>query len=159
MSARLFGPAARRSVPLHQVLAWLYCLLFVGVVVITHLPGLADAQGRNLGLFQIDPIDDVVHGVSALWAAVAAWRSPWASRFYFRAFGLFYTLGAFIGLFTGYTSLDFVTRWSIVPGYAVTGDLATNILANLPHFIIGPLALAIGFLLPYARRHRSSLRR
>ncbi len=136
-----------RAMSLVQRLAWLYCLLFLSVVVITHAPGLTDAEGRNLGLFKIDPIDDVIHAVSALWAGFAAWRSPWASRFYFRAFGLYYTADAFIGLFTGWTVPEFLIHWSVYPGYSMLDDFFWKFAANAPHFVIGPAALAIGFLL------------
>jgi hypothetical protein len=131
-----------------QGLAWLYCALFFFVVAITHFPGLTDDQGRNLGLFVIDPVDDFVHTVSFIWAGVAAWRSAWAARFYFRAFGLFYTIDAFVGLITGFSNLEFLVNWSVSPGYVMTDDFFRHFLANAPHFVIGPAALIIGFLLP-----------
>ncbi len=133
---------------LQQGLAWFYCALFVFVLLVTNLPGLADAEGRNLGLFKIDPIDNVIHGLSGVWAAYGAWRSPGASRFYFRAFGLFYTLDAFIGLFTGYATIDLLTHFSPAPGYSMLDNIVVSIAANLPHFVIGPVALMVGFLLP-----------
>ena len=113
-----------------QRLAALYALMFLGVVSLGYIPGFTDENGLLLGLFKIDPIDDVLHGASGLWAALSAWHSAKASRFYFRAFGTYYTADAVIGLITGWSSLD----------------PQTNVAINLPHLILGPLALAIGFL-------------
>ena len=133
--------------------AWGYALLFGFVVAVSHAPGLTDADGNLLGLFHIDPIDDAVHAASWTWAAVAAWRSRWTSRFYFVVFGTFYTADAFIGLFTGYSLLEFLTHLGVSPDYTPS-DVLGNLPANLPHFVIGPGALLIG-LLATASRARS----
>lgn len=45
--------------------AWWYTLGFLGIFVVCHTPFLNDADGRLLGLFRFDPIDDVVHLLSA----------------------------------------------------------------------------------------------
>ena len=138
--------AARgRGISAVQRWAWAYALLFTSVVAISHAPGLTDADGNLLGLFRIDPLDDLVHAVSGVWAAVAAWRSPWASRFYFLVFGAFYTADAFIGLFTGYSLLEFLAHFGASPGYDPS-DVLGNLPANLPHFVIGPGALLIGLI-------------
>jgi hypothetical protein len=145
--------AAGRRMATVQKLAWVYAVLFLGVVAVSHAPGLTDQEGYLLGQFRIDPIDDVVHAISGGWAALAAWRSPRAARFYFRAFGLFYTLDAFVGLFTGYSNLEALTHLGIAPGYN-PADVLANLPPNLPHFVIGPVALLIGFLTGDARDTR-----
>lgn len=130
----------------YQKLAWGYALLFLFVVSLAYIPGLTNDQGLLLGGFKIDPIDDLLHGGSALWAAIAAWHSTKESRRYFQWFGSFYTLDAFVGFFTGLTILDVLTRhFDANIGYSFS-NIGTNFAVNLPHFIIGPLALFIGYL-------------
>lgn len=124
-----------------------YCALFVSVVAIGYIPGFTDDQGLLLGGFKIDPIDDVLHLASGIWAGWAAFQSAQASRFYFRAFGTFYTADAFLGFFTGFAFTDFVTlNFTANQGYSFF-NFTQNFLVNLPHFIIGPVAMLIGFKL------------
>lgn len=128
-----------------QKLAWAYCALFVGVVALGYIPGFTDDQGLLLGSFRIDPVDDVLHLTSGIWAGWAAFKSANASRFYFRVFGTFYTLDAFLGFFTGFAFVDFMTlNFTANAGYSIY-NLQDNILINLPHFILGPIAMLIGF--------------
>lgn len=123
-----------------------YATLFLTVVAMGHIPFFVDSHGLLLGGFRIDFVDDVLHGVSGLWAAYAAWKSPAASRFYFRAFGTFYTFDAFLGFLTGYGSLDLLTaQFGANAGYSMH-HVGHNIAVNLPHFIIGPLAMLVGFV-------------
>lgn len=44
-----------------QKLAWVYVGLFVFVAALGYLPGLTNDAGYLLGLFKIDPIDDMLH--------------------------------------------------------------------------------------------------
>ena len=143
--ASIAGTTTRPRLSAIQKWAWGYAALFAFVVGVSHAPGLTDANGYLLGQFHIDPIDDVVHAVSGIWAAIAAWRSRAASRFYFLAFGTFYTADAFIGLFTGRSFLELLTTFSMESGYN-PADVLGNLPANLPHFFIGPGALLIGLL-------------
>jgi hypothetical protein len=115
-----------------QRLAWAYFLVFLAVVAITHAPGLTDAEGRNLGLFKIDPIDDVIHALSGVLAAFAAWHGPRVSVWYSRLFGLLYGWDGVVGLLIGLAGTP----------------LIVNLAANLPHLAIAAAALAVGFLLP-----------
>ncbi len=129
-----------------QKWAWGYAVLFVGVVSLGYIPGFTDSDGMLFGLFNIDRVDDALHLFSGLWAAFAALRSPKASRFYFRAFGIFYTADAFLGLFTGYAFTDLLLgRFGANAGHSMM-MLQENIAVNLPHFLIGPIALILGFL-------------
>jgi hypothetical protein len=127
-------------------LAWVYAALFVGVVALGYIPGLTDDQGRLLGLFHIELKDDLLHLGSGLWAAIAAWYSTRAALFYFRLFGLVYFFDGVCGLLFGQGYLDF--------GIFLFGptplDLATRIGANIPHLLIGGIAILIGFV--FSRR-------
>lgn len=122
-----------------------YSALFISVVAIGYIPGFTDDQGLLLGGFKIDPIDDLLHLGSGIWAGLAGWKSAKASRFYFRAFGSFYTADAFLGFFTGYAFTDFVTLNLAANQSYSFFNFTQNFLVNLPHFIIGPVAMIIGF--------------
>lgn len=124
-----------------RIFAWIYAALFLTVVALGYIPGLTNADGQLLGLFKIDPVDDIVHLISGIWAAVAAWRSTRASIFYFRTFGTIYSLDAVFGLLFGEGILD-----AGIIRHGITDlDMATKIATNMPHIVIGGLALIIGF--------------
>jgi hypothetical protein len=123
-------------------LAWVYAALFVGVVVLGYIPGLTDEHGMLLGLFHIELKDDLLHLASAVWAAWAAWYSTGASLFYFRLFGLLYFFDGICGLLFGNGYLDLgILLYGPVPL-----DLSTRIGANIPHILIGGIAILIGFV-------------
>lgn len=129
-----------------QRFAWIYCVAFIGVVIIGYIPGFTDEQGLLLGGFKIDPVDDLLHLSSGIWAGLAAWKSSSAARFYFRAFGSFYTADAFLGFLTGFAFTDFVTlNLTANSGFSLS-NFWYNFLVNLPHFILGPIALLAGFV-------------
>lgn len=118
-----------------QRYAWSCFALFLTVVVITHFPGLTDADGRNLGLFVIDPIDDLVHALSGVLAAFAAWHTARVSQWYFRLFGALYGLDAIVGF------AIFASREPFAVAFA----------ANAPHVAIAAFALWAGFRLSLDR--------
>jgi len=132
-----------------QALAWGYAALFLSVVLIGYIPGLTNEQGQLLGLFRIELVDDALHLGSAIWAAVAAWISARASTFYFKAFGSIYTLDGVIGFLFGQAYLD----GSIFIHGVTPLDWVTKFAANLPHLVIGGLAVYIGFVV--SRRYAS----
>ena len=126
-----------------QKLAWLYAGLFVFIVALNYVPFLKDDQGRLCGLFKLDWWDDALHLGSGLWAAVAAWRSAYASRKYFQIFGPVYLLDGIVGLIFGQAYLDL--------GIFLFGPadypLISRIGANAPHILIGGIAVYIGYVL------------
>src|SRR5688572_17906913 len=90
-----------------QKIAWAYAALFAIVVIIGHLPGVNDSEGRLFGLFHITLYQDLLHGASGVWAAVAAWHSARQSKIYLQWFGTIYFLDGVMGAITGKTFLDF----------------------------------------------------
>ena len=134
-----------KTAPLHlmQKLAWIYAALFLIVVAVGYIPGLTDAQGQLLGLFSIEPEDDALHLGSAIWAALAAWLSVRASIFYFKLFGSIYGLDGLVGLLFGQAFLD---GGIFIHGIAPL-SMMTKVMANLPHILIGGIAVYIGFVL------------
>jgi Domain of unknown function (DUF4383) len=126
-----------------RVLGWVYSAMFVSVVVVGYIPALNDEQGQLLGLFSLQLHDDALHLASAIWAAIASWRSAAAASWYFRIFGPLYFLDGVLGLLTGSGYLD--------AGIFLNGPVdlswAVRIGANTPHLLIGGGAVLIGYLL------------
>ena len=129
---------------------WAYFALFILVVAIGYIPPFEDEQGNLFGLFKLDLYDDSLHLASGIWAGVAAWLSRHAAANYFRLFGPFYFLDGVFGLFTGSGYLD--------GGIFLYGPLdlplQTRFFANLPHLLIGGVAIWVGFVL--ARRSEAA---
>lgn len=136
--------APKRS-PL-TIAAWVYVALFAGVVIVGHLPGVDDSEGRLFGLFHITPYQDVLHSLSGLWALVALFVSEKQIKIYFQWFGTIYFLDGVLGAITGVTYLDL----GIFIGKAPINPESTRILANLPHVVIGGSAMILGFV--FAKR-------
>lgn len=122
--------------------AWAYTALFLGVVALGYIPGFTDKDGNLFGLFRIELKDDILHLGSAIWAAFAAWRSEWASRFYFRLFGSVYFLDGILGLLFGQAILD----GGLFLFGVTSRDILGNLPGNIPHLIIGGLAVWVGFM-------------
>ena len=133
-------PAQRNLI---QNLAWVYAGLFLFVVALGYIPGLTNSAGQLLGLFRIELKDDILHLASGLWAAVAGWLSVRASVFYFKLFGIIYGLDGVCGFLFGQGYLD-----GGIFFYGVTPlPLGIRFAANLPHMLIGGIAVWIGFVL------------
>lgn len=137
-----------------QKLAVFYCIMFFGVVGMNYVPAFHDANHMMFGLFSLQWYDDLLHGFSGVWAAVAAYISHRASVNYFKLFGSVYLFDGVLGLTTGAGCLD--------GGIFITGirtfadvDFPTRFFANLPHLIIGGFAVWVGFWL--AKRVTASL--
>ena len=134
-----------------RAFAWGYALLFVGVTALGYIPAFLDDQGNLFGLFKLQWWDDALHLGSGLWAAIAAWTSYSASRTYFRIFGPLYFLDGVLGLLTGSGYLDL--------GIFLHGPMAmplqTRIAMNVPHIMIGGVAVLVGYAL--AKRSSETL--
>ena len=123
-------------------LTWWYAAGFLGIFLICHTPGLSDAEGRLLGLFRIDPIDDFVHLLSGLAGAAVAWRFMSYAPLYFKVIGVLYNLDALVGMTMSRGLLD-LSVFRLGPG---SPDFSlSNWALNLPHIVLASLALWIGF--------------
>ena len=123
-------------------LTWLYVAGFLGIFLICHTPGLTDADGRLLGLFRIDPIDDFVHLLSGLaGVGVVLWAPPFMPL-YFKVIGTLYDLDAVVGLTMsrGLLDLSVFTQGPGAPDFSLS-----NWAINMPHIVLASLALWIGF--------------
>lgn len=128
-------------------LAWWYTAGFLGIFLICHTPGLTDPDGRLLGLFRIDPIDDVVHLLSGVAGALVIWLAPARIPQYFIVIGVLYNLDALVGMLMsrGLLDLSVFTQGMGAPDFSLT-----NWGLNAPHIVLASLALWIGVRKPGA---------
>ena len=126
-----------------RAFGWAYFVLFVLVVAIGYVPGFEDRDGNLFGLFKLDLYDDSLHLASGVWAGIAAWWSHGAARAYFRLFGPLYFLDGVMGLVTGSGYLD----GGIFLYGALDLPLVVRVFANLPHLVIGGVAMWVGYRL------------
>lgn len=127
-----------------QWLAWFYCANFLFIVTLSHWPGLTDRQGRLMGLFAIDPVDDIFHLLSGLLAGFAAWKSHRWSVNYFKWAGIPYGLDAITGIFFG---VEFLNGDICTVGPSGPNLSLRNVLVNTPHILIPVTMFVIGFWL------------
>jgi hypothetical protein len=95
-----------------------------------------------MGLFTIDPVDDIFHLLSGLLAGYCAWRSHRWSVNYFRYAGIPYLIDAITGIFLGVEFLNGDICRVPLSGPNVS---VRNILVNTPHILIPVTMFAIGF--------------
>lgn len=121
--------------------AFAYAVILFAVTSLNYIQGIPDENGYVFGIFALDLFDDSLHAASALWALIAALISQNASRIFLRYFGALYLADAVLGLLTGSGYLDFGIFTLGFQSY----PLGFKILANLPHFALGSVALAVSF--------------
>lgn len=128
-------------------LAWVYAAGFLGVFLVTHTPGLSDAEGQLFGLFKIDPIDDVAHLLSGLAGALVTGWAPRHLALYFKVIGLAYGLDVVVGMAMsrGFLDLSIFLKGPGAPDFSLR-----NFLLNAPHIPISVIALVVGFRKPTA---------
>ena len=128
-----------------KTLAWGCTAGFLGIFLICHTPGLTDPEGRLLGLFRIDPIDDIVHLLSGVAGALVIWLAPTRIPAYFLVIGVLYNRDALVGMLLSRGLLDLsVFRQGIgAPDFSLT-----NWGLNAPHIVLASLALWIGIRKP-----------
>lgn len=133
----------KRITPI-QGLAWFYCANFLFIVTLSHWPGLTDAEGRLMGLFAIDPVDDIFHLISGVLAGVVAWKSHTWSVNYFKFAGIPYGVDAVTGILFG---VEFLNGDVFTEGLKSPDLSVHRLLVNLPHILIPVTMLWIGFRL------------
>ena len=120
-----------------------YAVVLLLAAVSSYVPGLTDAQGRIFGIFALTIYSDLLHLVSAAWAAVSAYWSRDASVNFLKLFGTLYFLDGLLGLVTGSGYLDL----GILLYGVQSLPLGFKIFANLPHLALGGFAMFAGFVL------------
>lgn len=137
-----------------QKLGIAYAAMFFAIVGLNYLPFVHDENGMMFGLFSLQWYDDVLHGFSGLWVLAAVLISHHATVLFFKIFGSVYLFDGVLGLVTGSGCLD---GGIFVDGFRSLSDVEAPVrfFANLPHLLIGGIAVYIGFVL--SRRVRRSL--
>lgn len=121
-----------------------YFVVLLGAAALNYIPGITDEDGLAFGIFALDPFDDALHLVSALWALIAGLLGDRASRSFLVIFGALYLGDGVFGFFTGYGYLDFGIFTNPSAGMSFT---LLRALANLPHILLGSFALWSGLRL------------
>ena len=103
-----------------QKLAFGFAALFLGVYSLDYVPGIMDRNGLMFGLFHMSKLIDLGHLVLGALALLSALISAKASRLYFWALGVWYTI-------------DVVTYFF---GHLHSLPLRDNVLVNLPHTLV-----------------------
>ncbi len=117
--------------------------MFFFVAFMGYIPAFVDKNGYLFGLFFLDLYDNSLHAFSGAWALVAALLSTKQSVRYFRWFGTIYFLDGVMGLFLGNAFLDFgIFLYGISDNSVIL-----KILTNIPHIMIGGIAMFAGFYL------------
>lgn len=132
----------------YRKLALAYGLILLAAASLNYIPGVTDPGGLAFGLFQLDPFDDALHVVSAIWAFAAAALSSRATKVFLLLFGAAYLSDGVLGIFTGWGYLDF----AIFTNESLGMDLSVRrLLVNLPHIGLGLGALVAGVFAPSGR--------
>lgn len=124
-------------------LCLVYAAVLLAVAAINYIPGLVDDTGLAFGIFALDPFDDALHLVSAIWAFLAGLISNRSARTFLILFGAAYLADGVFGIFTGWGFLDF----AIFTNESLGMDWSfQRIAANLPHIGLGAIALGAGLV-------------
>jgi len=123
-----------------------FAVVLAGVTALSYIPGLTDAQGRTFGIFRLNLFNDLLHGSSAFWAAIAALMSRRAATSFLKIFGTLYFLDGAMGVAIGSGFLDL----GVIRNGILDQPLSFKLLASAPHLILGGVAMYSGFVL--ARR-------
>lgn len=110
--------------------AVIYGIVFLLLGIAGFIPDLMQ-NGLLLGIFNIDPLHDVVHlvfGIIGLWVAFISSR---ASQIYLKIVGIIYVILALLGFWYG--------------GANIFDVISNNLPVAWLHLAIGILALIIGF--------------
>ncbi len=127
-----------------RTLAWAYVAMFTVLVAMNYMPFIYAENGLIFGFFKLESEANLLHVLSAIWAAGAAWYSRGAALFYFRVFGTAYFLDGVVGVIFGKAYLNL----NIFHPYTdPIADMMTRLVLNAPHLVIGGSAMLIGFVL------------
>ncbi len=122
-------------------LCFVYAVILLCAASLNYIPGLTDDQGLAFGIFALDPFDDALHLVSAIWALMAGIISQRSAILFMILFGAAYLGDGGLGILTGWGYLDFgiFTNPSLGPEFSFL-----RLAANMPHISLGLIALLVG---------------
>jgi len=105
-------------------------VIFIAVGVLGFIPAVTP-NGRLLGVFEVNPLHNLIHLATGIVAVVVGMASEDAMRNFFRIFGIVYALVAALGFFYGDQPL--------------LGLVANNLADAGLHVVIAAVALYLGF--------------
>ncbi|MBP9757257.1 MAG: DUF4383 domain-containing protein [Candidatus Pacebacteria bacterium] len=124
-----------------RILGFIYAAGFFFVAIMGYIPPFVDENGLLFGLFALDTYDNSLHGLSGVWALIAASISTRQTILFLKLFGTVYFLDGAMGLALGNAFLDF----GIFTNGIADNSFMTNFFLNVPHIIIGGVAAIGGF--------------
>lgn len=125
-----------------QRIALGFAVVLACVTALNYIPGLTDAEGRTFGIFKLNLFNDLLHGGSAIWAAIAGLTSRRAATSFLKIFGTLYFLDGAMGVAIGSGFLDL----GVIRNGILDQPLSFKVLASAPHLILGGLAMLCGFV-------------
>jgi|ERR1051326_7727536 hypothetical protein len=132
-----------KSISVIQKIAWVYAVMFLVTVLVSHIPSFTDQKGLLFGLYHVSPLIDSVHFLSGVLAVVVALHSTRWSVTYFKWAGVIFGIDVLLSLLF---SRDLLETFSIFTrGIGSPNFSVTNLLANSPHTLISLFALWVGF--------------
>lgn len=126
----------------YRLTAFLFFLALLGAASLNYIPGVTDENGVAFGVFALDVFDDALHLASALWALSAAILSARASKMFLLIFGALYLADGAMGLAFGSGYLDL----GIINHGVLDLPFGFKVMANLPHIMLGGIALVAGLM-------------
>jgi uncharacterized membrane protein YtjA (UPF0391 family) len=113
-----------------RTIAIIFGILFLIAGVLGFYPAYSP-DGQLLGYFMINPMHNLVHIITGIVALWVGFTSAHASKIFFKVFGVIYVLVALLGLYYG--------------EHAIFGLIANNMADVGLHFVVGIIALFLGF--------------
>src|SRR5687768_5745297 len=113
-----------------KTMAIIFGFVFLLVGILGFVPA-ATTHGHLLGIFHVNPVHNMIHIASGIVALFCGFQSVYASRQYFRIFGLIYGAVAILGFFHG--------------DNPIFGIVANNMADTWLHVGISIVSLVLGF--------------
>lgn len=114
-----------------RVLTFFVGILFMIVAILGFMPEFIN-DGKFLGIFAINSINNIAHLATGVIALLCSLKSSWACSYFFIALGIIYGLLAVLGLFdSSMTLFKYIT---------------TNAANNFFHAVLALIAFYIGIL-------------
>lgn len=113
-----------------RVVAVVFGILFLLAGILGFSPSFAPNDMLG-GYFHVNPAHNLIHLVTGLIALWVGFGSVHASKMFFRIFGVIYVLVALLGVYYG--------------DQDIFGVVANNMSDVVLHFVVGIIALALGF--------------
>jgi hypothetical protein len=114
---------AKKSV---KVLGW----IFIVIGILGFIPGITSADGKLIGLFEVDSVHNIVHLISGILALIFAAKGESAAKGFAKVFGVIYGLVTIIGF---------------MPSGNVLGLFMVNGADNVLHLVLALIFLYVGF--------------